>query len=184
MAAPDAGLRAKLRRNRGQVVFLALIYVGCVVLLVILGESWIPALLVSVMAIGLVLLRDLMFRRDIGPPPQAPRLERAQLFRQPGTDRLADKVAPLTDTETVVDWLRKMAAGEQLFIDRSWGTVCVSKRNACFDVLLSDGDHSWFATGVNSSEDDTFLLPDTERLVIDAMRSSDRPTATAWRPIS
>jgi hypothetical protein len=117
--------------------------------------------------------------------PRTARIDIAERLTTSGSFRLqvGTESASLSDRETVRGWIRELApgSGAQVFVHRRWGTlaaVCDGRRP--FAVVVSTGEHSWFATAPGSPQDQPLSLDEVEQIVLDALTASERPVWPEW----
>jgi hypothetical protein len=93
------------------------------------------------------------------------------------------EVASLSDDHLVRRWIRALRADhEVVMVHRPWGTLtAASDGKNPFDVVLWDGEHSWVAAPPGSTDRRALTLEQVEHVVVEALRSSERPTWPQWR---
>ncbi|HEY7223191.1 MAG TPA: hypothetical protein VH561_06230 [Micromonosporaceae bacterium] len=91
----------------------------------------------------------------------------------------------LADTATVQGWLRQMGPDETVLVHRHWGTIAVrTGRRRPVGVYLSDGANAWFAVPPGADDDHLLDPVQVEQIVLEAMRSPDRPAWPRWVELS
>ena len=111
----------------------------------------------------------------------------AERLTKRGLFRVARESASLSDRQAVQRWVRELSAGrdEQVFVHRPWGTVAaVADGRNPIGVVLSDGEHSWFAAVPGAVGAKDLTLEQVEHVVLDALTASERPVWPKWRALT
>ncbi|TDD20080.1 hypothetical protein E1218_23045 [Kribbella turkmenica] len=102
----------------------------------------------------------------------------------PGLFRIQSESVALTDRDTVQRWLRELRPGraQRIFIHRSWGTlVAIADRRGPVNVLLTDGETTWFATIRGTTNEQPLPPEQIEHVMLDALTSPAPPDWPEWR---
>jgi hypothetical protein len=119
----------------------------------------------------------------LGGSSKAP-TDMAERLTKPGLFRVAQESASLSDRKTVQRWVRELSAerDEQVLVHRPWGTVAaVADGRNPIGVVLSDGEHSWFAVPPGAVDAKDLTLEQVEHIVLDALTASEQPAWPEWR---
>ncbi len=94
--------------------------------------------------------------------------------------------APLSDRDTIRIWMRDLRpeSRAQVFVHRPWGTVvAVAEGRDPITVIMSEGDHAWFATAPGAAEEQALTPEQVEHVILDALSASGRPAWPDWREL-
>jgi hypothetical protein len=89
--------------------------------------------------------------------------------------------------DTVTRWLAELVGSgdQQILVRRPWGTLAaVADETRPVAVVVSDGEHSWFAVPPGAADDVELTRHQIEKIMIDALTSTTRPAWPDWRPLS
>jgi hypothetical protein len=114
-------------------------------------------------------------------------VEVAERLAGTGRSGVTAETCELTDSETVRRWLFELSADrdQQLLVHRSWGSLAVAPdRKRAASVILSDGEHSWFAVPPGADDKAELTPEQIEHVVIDALGGSSRPKWPDWRSLT
>jgi len=104
-----------------------------------------------------------------------------------GLFRVGVESASLSDRDAVQQWLRELGSerDQQVLVHRPWGTVAaVADGKHPVTVVMSDGEHSWWAAAPGSVDAQNLTPEQVEHVVLDALTSSTRPDWPEWRDLT
>jgi hypothetical protein len=90
---------------------------------------------------------------------------------------------PVSDRAAVVGWVRELvrASDHQVQVHRPWGTVAgVAERGRPVTVVMSDGDHSWFAAAPGADPEQPLTPEQVEHVLVDSLTSAQAPEWPDW----
>jgi hypothetical protein len=100
-----------------------------------------------------------------------------------GLFRIQSESVALNDRLTVQRWLRELRPerDQRIFVHRSWGTlVAIADRRDPVDVLLTDGETTWFATIRGTTNEQPLTPEQIEHVMLDALTSPAPPNWPEW----
>jgi hypothetical protein len=120
--------------------------------------------------------------------PRTAAIDVAERLTTSGSFRLqvATESVSLSERETVQRWIRELSpdSGAQVFVHRRWGTLAaVSDGRNPLAVVMSTGEHSWYATPPGAPDTQQLTLEQVEQVVLDALTASERPAWPAWHAL-